>query len=102
MEKRGSTLDVLHGCLISSSVLFQILFAVRYAAARFSPAIYSYALTNCSLAGVVQRTRIARCYFARLILAASVFISPSGTKSPASAARRPFSISLIWYSLSFR
>src|SRR5713226_3440232 len=83
------------GWLARSSVLFQILFAVRAAAARFSLAMYSYALTNCSLAGVVQRTRIARRYFARLILSTSFFISASGTKSFALAARRPFSISLM-------
>jgi hypothetical protein len=36
-----------------------------------------------------------KCYFARLILATSLFISACGTKSPASAALRPFSISLM-------
>ena len=79
----------------SSCVLSQILSAVRAAAARFSSAMYSYALTNCSRAGVVQRTRIAVRYFARRILAISFFISASGTKSPLSAARKPFLISLM-------
>ncbi len=80
----------------------QMWLTISVAADSLSAAMYSKADASCWVAGALHQRNIASDYFVRPILLIIFFTSACETSFPSLAARRPFLISLMWYSFSSR